>query len=220
MQLTLEQLCIPQGQQLLLKDISWQMFETIQDEFEKAGRKSRFSYSKGWLELMSPLAVHEFDKIIISDFVKALLEEQEIEFIDLGSVTLRSKRAKKAVEPDACFYIQHEAKIRGKDKIHLDIDPAPDLAIEIDITYRSHFDNYEKLGVPELWRFDGQILKIFLLEKGCYQESDISLQFPQLSIKQLIPDYLEQCKKNGRNKTMRAFRQMIVENLVLKKSEL
>lgn len=213
MQLTLEQLCIPQGQQLLLKDISWQMFEKIQDEFEKAGRKSRFSYSKGWLELMSPLAVHEFDKTIISDFVTALLEEQEIEFIGLGSVTLRSKRAKKAVEPDACFYIQHELDIRGKDDIHLDIDPAPDLAIEIDITYRSHFDNYEKLGVPELWRFNGQTLKILLLKEAHYQESETSLQFPQFAIKQLIPEYLDKCKQNGRNKTMRAFRQMIVTHL-------
>ncbi|MCK5872337.1 MAG: hypothetical protein KAG26_05885, partial [Methylococcales bacterium] len=74
MQLTLNQISIPAGQQLLLKDISWLMFENIVKEFNKTGRKLRFSYSQGWLELMSPLAVHEIDKNIISDFVKALLE--------------------------------------------------------------------------------------------------------------------------------------------------
>ncbi len=213
MQLTLEHLSIPAGHQLLLKDISWKMFENILDEFDKTGRKSRFSYSQGWLELMSPLAVHEFDKAIISDLVKAILEQQDVEFIDLASVTLRSSRAKKAVEPDACFYIQHEVFIRGKDRIDLNVDPAPDLAIEIDITYRSHFDNYEKLGVPELWRFDGEDLMILLLENGCYQESEKSLQFPNFAIKEIIPDYLEQAKQQGRNKTMKAFRKFVAEHL-------
>ncbi len=214
MQLTLNQISIPAGQQLLLKDISWSMFENIVKEFNQTGRKSRFSYSQGWLELMSPLAVHEIDKNIISDFIKALLEALEREFIDLGSVTLKSQRVKKAVEPDACFYIQHEACIRGKDSIHLDIDPAPDLAIEIDITYRSHFDNYEKLGVPELWRFNGHDLTIFILKKGAYYESETSLQFPQFAIKQLIPDYLVRSRQEGRNKIMNEFRAFIHNRLL------
>jgi len=73
-------------------------------------------------------------------------------------MTLKSKKARKAVEADECFYIQNEAIIRGKERIDLDTDPPPDLAIEIDITSRTHFDNYEKLAVPELWRFDGKDL--------------------------------------------------------------
>ena len=121
---------IPAGNQLLLKDIDWNDFETIQEAFDNLGRKSRFSYSQGLLELMSPLAIHEDDKNIISDLVKVLLEELDIEFRALGSVILKNKAMKKAVETDECFYIQHESVIRGKARIDLTIDPPPDLAIE------------------------------------------------------------------------------------------
>lgn len=212
MHLTLEQIIVPAGQQLLLKDITWDEFETIADKFAEQGKKARFSYSQGWLELMSPLAVHEDDKNIISDLVKVLLEELEIECRALGSVTLKNEKMKKAVEPDECFYIQHETMIRGKAKLNLSIDPPPDLAIEIDITHRSHFDNYEKLGVAELWRFNGTALKIFILKDGGYQEDENSQQFPDFNIKQIIPSYLETSKQEGRNKTMKAFRQYISDN--------
>jgi Uma2 family endonuclease len=100
--------------------------------------------------------------------------------------------------------------VRGKDRIYLETDPPPDLAIEIDITSRTHFDNYEKLGIPELWRFDGNELHISILENGIYHDSEISSQFPQFAMKQLIPEYLEIAKTQGRNKAVKAFRQYII----------
>ena len=213
MQLTLEQLIIPAGNQLLLENINWHDFETIQNKFEEWGKKSRFSYNQGLLELMSPLAIHEDDKNIISDLVKIILEELELECRALGSVTLKNKVMKKAVEADECFYIQHEAVIRGKASLDLSIDPPPDLAIEIDITNRTHFDNYEKLGVPELWRFDGVELIILILNEGIYQSSEISTQFPNFAIKKIIPEFLEKSKREGRNKTMKAFRSYILQTI-------
>lgn len=212
MQITLEQLVVPAGSQVLL-NIDWQTFEELLEASIETRKTPRFSYSQGWLELMSPLAVHEFDKNIISDLIKVILEELNSEFIALGSVTLKNKIVKKAVEPDECFYIQHESMIRGNDKIDLNFDPPPDLAIEIDITHRSHFDNYEKLGVPELWRFNGKELDILVLENACYQSSEKSYQFPTFAVKQIIPEYLEKCKQEGRNKTMKAFRQLIKDLL-------
>jgi Uma2 family endonuclease len=212
MQFTLEQLVVPAGSQVLL-NMDWQTFEELLESSMETRKTPRFSYSQGWLELMSPLAVHEDDKNIISDFVKILLENSEIEFRALGSMTLKSSKTEKAVEPDECFYIQHEFVIRGKDKIDLNFDPPPDLAIEIDITHRSHFDNYEKLGVPELWRFNGKELEILVLENDCYHVSSISRQFPDFAIKQIIPEYLERSKQDGRNKVMKAFRQLISNRL-------
>ncbi|MDM8546624.1 Uma2 family endonuclease [Candidatus Venteria ishoeyi] len=210
MQLTLSQIVVPPGHQVLLKDIDWQTLENILEESNQIGSHSRISYSQGWLELMSPLAVHEDDKTIIGNLIEVLLEELDIEFRALGSTTLKSPKAKKAVAPDECFYIQHEAQIRGKSRIDLNIDPPPDLAIEIDITHRSHFDNYEKLGVPELWRYNGEDLKIFVLVDGCYQLSDKSRQFPDFDMQQMIPHYLEKSKVEGRNKAIKAFRQKII----------
>ncbi len=213
MQFNLDQLVIPAGHQVLLKNIDWQTFENILDEFAMAGKNLRFSYSKQWMELMSPLAVHEDDKNIISTLVEVLLEELDIEFRALGSITLKNKEVKKAVEPDECFYIQHEAIIRGKERIDLAIDPAPDLAIEIDITNRTHFDNYEVLGIPELWRFDGKILEIWVLIDDCYHISEKSRQFSDFPIRQLIPDYLAKSKIEGRNTAIKAFRRYITSKL-------
>jgi Uma2 family endonuclease len=213
MQLNIRQLVIPSGHQALLKDIDWQEFEQILEELNETRTSPRLSYSEGWLELMSPLAVHEDDKNIISDLIKIMLEEQGIEFRALGSITLKNDRLRKAVEPDECFYIQHEALIRGKDRIDLGIDPPPDLVIEIDITHRSHFDNYQSLGVPELWRYNGSMLDILILDGDSYRSSEASRQFPRFPIRQVIPEYLAQSKVEGRNKTMQAFRSYVREVL-------
>ncbi len=167
---------------------------------------------------MSPLAIHEFDKSIISDLVKILLEEQDIEFNALASMTLKNKQVDKGAEPDECFYIQHELHVRGKEKIDLNQDPPPDLVIEIDITSRTQFDIYEKLQVPELWRFDGKTLHISILQEGRYQNSEKSQQFRQFAVKQLIPEYLDKAKVEGRNKAVKAFRQMVLQQLNSKDS--
>ncbi|MHC5832369.1 MAG: Uma2 family endonuclease, partial [Nostoc sp.] len=94
----------------------------------------------------------EKDKEYIGDLVKILLEILQIDFEPFGSTTLKNERSRQAVEPDTSFYIHNQAAVIGKNPINLNIDPPPDLAIEIDITSRTRFENYEILGVPELWR--------------------------------------------------------------------
>ncbi len=81
-----------------------------------------------------------------------------ISYESLGSVTLKQKDLLAALEPDECYYIQHADDIEGKDRLDLNIDPPPDLAIEVDIMSRSVARQpiYAALGIPELWRFDGQ----------------------------------------------------------------
>ena len=72
-----------------------------------------------------------------------------------GLDDLRRKRHQKGLEPDDCFWIAHEAEVRGKTIIDLRTDPPPDLAIEVDIS-RSSLDRmgiYAKLRVPEVWRW-------------------------------------------------------------------
>ncbi len=209
MLINLNQLIIPPGQCIILQNINWENFEQILIELGDERNSPKLAYNKGILALMSPLAIHEFDKSIISDLVKILLEEQDIEFNALASMTLKNESVCKGVEPDECFYIQNELKVRGKERINLNQDPPPDLVIEIDITSHTELDIYEKLKVPELWIFDGQQLHIFELIDEKYQSCTMSLQFPQFAIKQLIPEYLEMAKIQGRNKAIKAFRQLV-----------
>jgi len=205
MQIQLQQIIIPPGQQLLMTNVSWQMYEQLLEEFGEK-RSSRINYSQGVLEIMVPLPEHEVNKIMIGDLVKTLLEELDIEFWSLGSTTFKSQTMNQGIEADDCFYIENEAAVRGKNRLDLTVDPPPDLAIEIDITSRTQFNNYQVLGVGELWRFNGTKLEINVLQLGQYIQGDESPHFPGFPLIEVIPEYLERSKIEGRNKTMKAFR--------------
>jgi Uma2 family endonuclease len=205
MLLELKRVHVPPGQRVLLENVTWKELETIIAELGEH-RAARIAYDRGILEIMSPLPEHEFDKEIISDLVKALLEQLDVEFISLGSTTFKNQFMEQGIEPDQCFYIQNEAVIRGKKRLDLTIDPPPDLALEIDITSRTHLNIYEGLKVPEVWRFENGILQINILENGVYMESKSSLNFPNLPLIAVIPQYLENSRTIGRNATLKAFR--------------
>lgn len=208
MQVQLQQIIIPPGQQILMTDISWEMYEQILTAYENQSG-SRINYSQGVLEIMVPLPEHEADKVIISDLIKILLEELDQDFWSLGSTTFRSKKMQRGLEADDCFYMESETAIRGKKRIDLDVDPPPDLALVIDITARTRFDIYQMLEVKELWRFDGTGLEINVLEAGKYVQVEESPHFLGFPLQEVIPEYLERSKTEGRNKIMKAFRRWV-----------
>ncbi|MGH8000408.1 MAG: Uma2 family endonuclease [Brasilonema sp.] len=210
MLLELKRLEVPPGQRILLKEVSWQEFEAILEELGEH-RAARIAYENGLLEIMTPLPEHESHKIFITNFIEILLEELDIEFLPLGSTTFQNELMNKGIEPDNCFYIQNEAVVRGKYRLDLTVDPPPDLALEIDVTSRTHYSIYEALAVPELWRFEKGKLQINVLQNGKYFEFTSSPIFPNFPLHQVIPEYLQQCKIVGRNKTMRAFRAWVRE---------
>ncbi|NJN20049.1 MAG: Uma2 family endonuclease [Leptolyngbya sp. RL_3_1] len=210
--LQLRQLDVPSGQRLLLHDVSWPEFEAILQELGEH-RSSRIAYSNGLLEIMVPLPEHEDDKEIIGDLLKAFLEELDIEFRTLGSTTFKNQAMAKGIEPDQCFYLQNESAIRGKRRLDLTLDPPPDLAMEVDITARTHPETYAALGVPELWRRVNQTIRIYQLQAGQYVEVDESPQFPGWPLKTEIPKYVEQSRVDGRNSAMRSFRRWVRDRL-------
>jgi len=212
MLLELRQLKIQPGQQLLVEDVNWQQFESILAELGER-RASRLSYSNGRLEIMVPLPEHEKAKEIIGDMVKILLEAGQIAFESLGSTTLKNERMSQAVEPDTCFYIQNQAAVIGKNRLDMSVDPPPDLAIEIDLTSRTQLDNYQILGVPELWRYARRGLQINVLQAEQYIESDVSPTFPNIPIVELVNQYTQQSQVAGRTRAIQAFKNWVGENL-------
>ncbi len=205
--LQLRQISVPPGHRLLLHDVKWQEFEAILEELGEH-RGSRIAYSHGTLEIRMPLPEHEFNKEIIGDMVKILLEELEIDRECFGSTTFKRKSMLQGIEPDNCFYIQNYALMIGKKRIDLTIDP-PDLAIEVDLTSQTQLDAYEALGVPEIWRYENKRLQINVLEDGKYVESEISPTFPNLPIIEAISQYCEQSQTAGTSQTLRLFRKWV-----------
>ena len=199
------------GQSTVLHDIDWQQFESIlQDLGEK--RRSRIAYLNGVLEIVMPLPEHEKIKVLIGDFVKALLETMEIDFEGFGSTTFKRVDKLAGLEPDDCFYIQNNVAMRGIRKLDMTIDPPPDLAIEVDVTSKTKFDVYRVLGVPELWLYD-QTLKIYILRDGEYVESQLSPIFGDIPIRDVIPQFLEISLSQGRSAAMKEFRVWMQEKL-------
>ncbi len=211
MRLELNRITVPPGQRVIFNSITWQEFETILEELGEH-RSSRIAYHNGLLEIMTPLPEHEQSKELVSDLIKALLEELDLDFISLGSTTFKNEQMLRGIEPDNCFYIKNEALVRNKKRLDLAVDPPPDLALEIDVTSRTHPNIYAALGVPELWRFENGILTIYILQNQQYLETQFSPTFPNLPLTEIIPQYLEQIQTSGRNATFKKFRTWIKES--------
>ncbi|WP_339377122.1 hypothetical protein [Cyanothece sp. BG0011] len=71
---------------------------------------------------------------------------------------------------------------------------------------------YAALGVAEIWRYDGQVLRFYGLneESKSYQEISQSLAFPWLDIS-LIPQWLEQRLIIGETAVLKQVRQWAIE---------
>ncbi|HSZ56022.1 MAG TPA: Uma2 family endonuclease [Tepidisphaeraceae bacterium] len=167
---------------VVLHDISWRCYEMLLDEL--AEQHMQINYDAGELELMPPLPLHERWKKLIAFLVAGLAAELKIPLGMLGSTTFRREDIAKGIEPDECFYVQNELRLRGRLEIDLSVDPPPDLAIEIDIT-RSSIDRqaiYAGLKIPEVWRFNARRLQFLRLsEDGSYKPCEYSLAFPMLA---------------------------------------
>jgi Uma2 family endonuclease len=176
----------PGEQRFLIPGIGWSGYETLRELL--GGRSIRIAYDRGNVELTSPSQEHERCRRRLGRMVETLTEELNLPCVCFGSTTWRSQSLDRGIEPDDCFYLANAARVFGK-TVDLEVDPPPDLAIEVDIT-ASSLDRqgiYAALGVPEVWRFNGESLRAYRLNKdGHYTESDSSLNFPWLAMKEVV----------------------------------
>jgi Uma2 family endonuclease len=126
--------------------------------------------------------------MVIASLITLMTFELKIAFKHGGSMTFRRADLRRGLEPDVCYWIASEPDLRGKREIDLTTDPPPDLAIEIDIS-PSRLDRpkiYAALRIPELWRYDGEVLHVELLHSdGTYHPSETSASFPFLPVQEL-----------------------------------
>jgi Uma2 family endonuclease len=140
--------------------------------------------------------------------VELLAAELGIDVYNLGSTTFRREDLERGFEPDSCFYIENEARVRGKARIDLAVDPPPDLVIEIDITSPSFskLPIYAQIGVPEVWRYDGERLKILVLEGSEYAETTESTVVPPVT-SNVLSNFMEKSTTTKRTVWLEAVRE-------------
>jgi Uma2 family endonuclease len=189
-------------QRLTLNNVSWETYEKILDAFGEH-RTARMTYDEGTLEFMVPLEAHENPSDVIGAFIRTLVVESGSNLKSMASTTLRRKSLQRGAEPDKCYYIQNEPLVRGRE-VDLEKDPPPDLVVEVDITHTDIDKNtlYAQLGIPELWRFNGQVLTLFQLQGNQYTQVLVSPTFPWAD-KMLFYTFLKDCKLIGEAQAQR-----------------
>jgi Uma2 family endonuclease len=200
-------------QRVILSNVSWQTFEQLLKELGDK-RATRLAYNEGLLEIMTPLGPHENNNRFIESLIGAIADELNLNLKRFGSLTLKREKKLKGAEPDSCYYLQNEPLVRSKQEIDLDNDPPPDLVLEIDITSGSLDKRpiYAAISVPELWRYDGNELEVFVLHPSnrAYQQVNQSPTFPWMPL-DVIPRFIRQSLVDGETATLRAFRAWVRE---------
>ena len=195
-------------QRTVLNQVSWQTFINLLNDLGD-NRVIRLYYDQGVLEIMTPLGEHENNNRFIECLIGVIADELNLNLKRFGSLTLKREELLKGAEPDSCYYLENEPLVRHKQNINLESDPPPDLVLEIDIT-SSSLDKqtiYAAFEIPELWRYNGQELEVFVLDKTTqsYQNSIQSLHFPWLPL-EVIPQYIRQSLRDGETATLKSFR--------------
>lgn len=174
----------PAEQRVRLHTVPWEAYIAFCEHL--GDQPVRVTYDRGEMEIMSPISwEHENRKKLLGRLIEALTEEMDIDIASSGSMTFRREDLLRGLEPDESYWIEHESVVRGRKTIDLEKDPPPDLVLEIEIS-RSALDRisiYAALGVPEVWRWDGEKLIVNLLTKrGTYRQGDRSKAFPFLPL--------------------------------------
>ena len=169
----------PPEQRTILRHVSWETYQRLLQDFENSSAP-RLTYDRGTLEIMTPLPEHEeYGRLF--EFVLAAVEEATgTKVYSFGSTTFSREDLQKGFEADACFYVQNGSRVRGKDRLDLQVDPPPDLVIEIDISHPSlrKLPIYAQIGVPEVWRYVAGAMEILLLDGERYVQVPSSRALP------------------------------------------
>lgn len=200
-------------QRVVFHNISWQNYQQILAALGQ-NRSSRLIYDQGTLEITMPLEEHESATRLIELFIRILVEEMGLKIKTMGSTTLNRDDLQRSAEADNCYYIQNQPKVVGK-KVDLNQDPPPDLIVEIDITHTdiNKLKFYASMGVPEFWRYNGEIWRIYQLQDHQYIELEKSPTFSQIPKEQLY-QFLRDCQIDEvqASKKFRAWVQQEIQN--------
>lgn len=195
-------------ERFVLEDVSWTFYDQTLRELQATHRHLRVTYDEGRMELMTLGDLHERAKAALGRLLELYALEKDIPLTAIGSLTCRRKGLRKGLEPDEGYYVQTPAPPPTPRPLDLDQYPPPDLAVEVDITHSS-LDRqaiYAALGVPELWRYDGQqVIVLLRQDDATYAVAPRSRAFPDLPM-DVFNRHLQLALTGPQHQAIRAFR--------------
>ena len=145
---------------------------------------------------MSPSPEHERIKAQFSRALEAVFLGFDIDFLNGGSTTFKSKLMDKGFEPDECYWLTHLDEVADLSAYDQETSPPPDLSIEVDVAESSisRMPIYAAFGVSEVWRYEqDEKIRLYSLKDGSYGEVAVSRFLPQVS-----PEELQQFVERGK----------------------
>lgn len=149
----------------------------------------RHNYANETLEMMSPRKDHDWVKRFMGRIIETIAYELDIEIQCIGSTTITSQAVSRGFQPDEAYYIANERLVRGKDTFEPDIDPPPDLLLEVDVTSSSkgRLESFAAMKVPEVWRYSHDEIQFLRLNKeGIYVAVEKSPSLPMLTPSDIV----------------------------------
>ena len=171
----------------VVHDVSWETYLRLRED---AGRATRISYDNGRMEIMPPISMgHGRRTGLLAWLAEAYFESEGVDCEKIDVVTLQRQDQLRGCEGDRMYYVRAAPPPPGVDEIDLTIHEPPDLVIEVDLSSRSIDKEpiYAAFGVAELWRLDGDDLRLRVLrdDRSGYDDSPVSRLLPDLPVAEL-----------------------------------
>ena len=164
----------------VIPGVSWEAYVAFNDAL---GERSypRMVYCAGRLTFMGKTRLHEWLSDCLGNFVLGVAAVLGLECEPSGEATCRRREKEAGLEGDRTFHFgQNAARMRGARNYDFEVDPPPDLAIEVEVTHPADdaIEAWGRLGVPEVWRFDARRSTCTFwnrLDDGTYRQVSRSL---------------------------------------------
>jgi Uma2 family endonuclease len=194
-----------------LSGISWEVYEGLVDDLERSGRRCVLTYDQGDLEVEMPSDLHQFVKKFVSDMLTIYFLARQVRFLPAGQTTFKRRLIQKGLEADETYYLTGFDRIDASASQPSRQLPAPDLAIEVEVTepLMDKLPVYAGIGVGELWHIDlsaGEpVVRILLLQSGAYVEQPASAAVPHFTA-ELLRHWVTQRLASDHFDALQAFR--------------
>jgi Uma2 family endonuclease len=198
----------PPETRMVLENVAWETYVALADQ--RRGSVPCMTYDDGVLEMMSPQREHENIACLIGRMIETYSEVRDIEIISFASVTVKRSDLSKAYEADESYYVTHAAELLGKRELDFEVDPPPDMVVEVEITSSAIKTMllFAAMKVPEVWRHNGESLNMYPLEGDAYVPIDSSVELPGLSADR-INQHLAGRDSIGETKLIQRFRKAV-----------
>ena len=190
--------------------LSWEQYEAVARMI--GDRRVFAAFDRGALELRMPGPLHEQIAGLLASIVEILGAELDIPLLDLKSVTLKREDLGRAAEADQTYFLcEGELRTLRSNALDLNVDPAPVLAIEVDVTSPSldRLGIFAALGVREIWRWRDDAAEFLeLTPEGVYASRPRSRLFPALTA-ETVAEFVTLGRTMSKTRWHRRFREYV-----------